>query len=189
VLDRSAEPNITTNCWHIHIKKSSGGFIFIARNFTNVGISYRSWEIFFTSDEKKSLLLWWCKMILPNFLNVPSYIKICVGYFFPPPPPIWNATILTESVTHRREWVYWSEWPVHTTAQTEEQRKWRINLITKITTFITTLNNNNNNKLQKLLLSKCAVFNLGNSSTYAITCNFTIPTTLYTLETWFVSVI
>jgi hypothetical protein len=65
-LDRSAEPNTTADCWHLHTKKKfSHGFIFIARNFANVCISYRSWEIFFViRDEKTSLLFWWCKIIL-----------------------------------------------------------------------------------------------------------------------------
>jgi hypothetical protein len=41
--------------------------------------------------------------------------------------------------------------------------------------------------LQKVLVWKCSRFNIGNSIICAMSSNYRIAATLYTLETWFVS--
>jgi hypothetical protein len=41
--------------------------------------------------------------------------------------------------------------------------------------------------LQKALMQKYQILNMGSNVTCTINCNYRIATTLYTLETWFAS--
>jgi diacylglycerol kinase family enzyme len=74
----------------------------------------------------------------------------------PPPSPRMKFNNLNR-ISYAQEGisVLAREWPVYLKAQTEEQRKWGINVSTKITTFRTALSNNNynnNNKFRKELM-------------------------------------